>query len=103
MEPRPPDLHEHEAPESAEKPRGNWVEEVLGEDWRTDGDGIYRYVPGPDATSRARPTQEPVALTWTLDCGHEVSVLPEERPDVPPPRPRMCLKCGKLRKVIVEP
>ena len=75
----------------------------MGEDWKTDGDGIYRYGPERDVTSHVRPTQEPVALTWTLDCGHEVPVLPDERPDVPPPRPRMCLKCGKLRKVILEP
>lgn len=103
MEPRPPGLPEHkEREQSAEQPRGNWVEEVLGEDWKSDGDGIYRHEPEP-ANPRSRPQPDPAPLTWTLECGHEVPVLPGERPDVPPPRPRMCLKCGKLRTVTVEP
>ena len=49
MELRPPDptVHEEREP-SADEPRGDWVAEVLGDAWKTDGDGIYRYVPDPD-------------------------------------------------------
>jgi hypothetical protein len=98
MEPRTPEQHEHDELEKpAEEARGNWVEEVLGNDWKSDGDGIYRHEPAPE-NPRSRPPPDPAPLTWTLDCGHEVPVLPEEQPDVPPPRPRMCLKCGKLRR-----
>ena len=49
MELRPPDLstHEDEPEEPDAKPRG-WVAEVLGDAWKSDGDGIYRYVPDSD-------------------------------------------------------
>jgi hypothetical protein len=49
MELRPPDppvQEERELP--ADEPRGDWVAEVLGAAWKTDGDGIYRYAPEPD-------------------------------------------------------
>jgi hypothetical protein len=46
MELRPPELPEHD--EREQSTRGNWVEEVLGEDWKSDGDGIYRHEPEPD-------------------------------------------------------
>ena len=75
----------------------------MGEDWKSDGHGIYWHEPEPDRNPRSRPMPDPAALTWTLDCGHEVPVLPDDRPEVPPSGPRMCLKCGELRTVIVEP
>ena len=54
MELRPPDPtmdDERESP--ADEPRGGWVAEVLGDAWKTDGDGIYRYVPEPDEHASA--------------------------------------------------
>ena len=52
MELRPPDLstHDDEPEQSDDEPRG-WVAEVLGAAWKSDGDGIYRYVPEPDEPS----------------------------------------------------
>jgi hypothetical protein len=103
MELRPLDLSEHEeGQQPAEEARGGWVEEALGDRWKSDGDGIYRHVPEPDAPTSPRLKPDAAALTWTLACGHKVPVLPHERPDVALPRPRMCLKCGRLRKVSVE-
>jgi hypothetical protein len=100
MELWPPDLSEHDEQEqSSDEPRGYWVSEVLGDDWKSEGDGIYRYMPGSDE----RPSRDPEpALVWVLECGHEVPVLEDEQPDEPPRRPRLCLVCGKLRKVTVD-
>jgi hypothetical protein len=94
--PNPPVHQEREPP--ADEPRGDWVAEVLGDAWKTDGDGIYRYMPESDERTRE---PEP-ALVWVLECGHEVPVLEDEQPDEPPRRPRLCLVCGKLRKVTVD-
>ena len=104
VERRPPELQEHgEWEEPSDATRGNWVEQILGGDWKSDGDGIYRYMPEPEARPRSRPRPDSARLSWTLECGHEVPVLPHEQPDEPPLRPRMCLKCGEMRKVNVEP
>ena len=49
MELRPPDLPVHEKREPpVDEPLGDWVAEALGDEWKTDGDGIYRYEPEPD-------------------------------------------------------
>ena len=55
MELRPPDLsaHDDDEPEQSDDEPGGWVAEVLGDAWKSDGDGIYRYVPDADEpTSR---------------------------------------------------
>lgn len=37
--------------------RHNWIADQLGEQWRSEGDGVYRFV-GPSETSRAaRPVE----------------------------------------------
>ena len=56
MELRPPDLsaHDDEPEQSDDEPRG-WVAEVLGNAWKSDGDGIYRHVPEPDEPSSTDP------------------------------------------------
>jgi hypothetical protein len=53
---RPPDLsaHDNELERSDDEPRG-WVAEVLGDAWKSDGDGIYRYVPDPDEPTSTDP------------------------------------------------
>ena len=100
MELWPPDLSDHDEQEQpADEPRGYWVAEVLGEDWKTDGDGIYRYA--PERGSALRPMPDP-ALVWLLECGHDVRLVEHERPDEPPQRPRLCPLCGKLRRVVVQ-
>ena len=105
MELRPHDPSRHdEREESDDEPHGYWVAEVLGDAWRSEGDGIYRYVPELDESSA--PDPEPAdgpALVWRLECGHDVPLLEDERPDEPPRRPRLCPVCGKLRKGTVEP
>lgn len=104
MELWPPDLSEHDEQEQSSdeprEPRGYWVAEVLGDAWKSDGDGIYRYV--PDSHERTSMEPDEPALVWLLECGHEVPVLEDEQPDEPPRRPRLCLDCGKLRKVTVD-
>jgi hypothetical protein len=39
---------------------------------------------------------------WLLACGHEISLLPNERLEEPPERPRMCPVCGNLRELVDE-
>ena len=53
MELRPPDLsaHDDDEPEQSDDKPGGWVAEVLGDAWKSDGDGIYRYVPDADEPS----------------------------------------------------
>ena len=57
MELRPPDPPSaRDAGATADEPRGDWVAEVLGDAWKTEGDGIYRYVSEPD--ERERPSTD---------------------------------------------
>ena len=75
----------------------------MGEDWKSDGDGIYRHEPEPDATTSLRPKPDAALLTWTLDCGHEIPLLKHEQHDDPPRRSRICPICQKMQNVTVEP
>jgi hypothetical protein len=43
------------------------------------------------------------ALNRRLDCGHEIPLLEQERPDDPPRRPPLCPVCRKMPNVTVDP
>lgn len=47
-------------PPEEQDDRDNWFAQVLGEEWRSQGDGTYRFV--GDAAARDRSDQEPDAV-----------------------------------------
>ena len=53
--------------------RHNWIADQLGEQWRSDGDGVYRF---------AGPTEEPTAPP-SSDTPHEDDELIDETPLLP--------------------
>lgn len=56
----PPQGQEQEGPDArAVHARGHWIGHLLGEEWRSDGDGIYRLVAPTEQLGSAAPADEP--------------------------------------------
>jgi hypothetical protein len=63
----PPQWKEHEGrDERAVQARGPWLGEMLGEEWRSDGDGIYRFVASAEPSELEPPAER--QLTSTPDA-----------------------------------
>jgi hypothetical protein len=63
----PPQGQEHEGrDERAVQARGPWLGEMLGEEWRSDGDGIYRFVASAEPSELEPPAER--QLTSTPDA-----------------------------------
>jgi hypothetical protein len=82
MQPVPPDRDDEKPKEI--RFRSDWFAEVLGEGWKSDGDGIYRLAPEPTSVRGAspgpteRPQREPVE---DLDDAHAPSTR-QQRADM---------------------
>jgi len=62
-----PQGQEHEGRDArAAQARGDSVGNLLGEEWRSDGDGIYRLVP-PSEPSESAPAERRVAAPDDVD------------------------------------
>jgi hypothetical protein len=87
----PPLRREDEEPDDGvQRERGHWLERELGEQWRSEGDGIYRLVGQTD------PAEAPVTapdfvddliaqLSGELGDGSASRNAADARPSQPPP------------------
>jgi hypothetical protein len=51
----PPRREDEGQDEDGVQARGHWLAQQLGEEWQTDGDGIYRFVARTDPPEAPRP------------------------------------------------
>ena len=48
--------------------RVDWFARVLGEEWKTEGDGIYRHVPVPESKAAEQPLTSQSSLDELSDA-----------------------------------
>jgi hypothetical protein len=72
----PPQGQQHEErDERAVQARGHWLAQHLGEQWRSDGDGIYRLVASEDPPESEPLTRESTAAQTPDDVDELIAEL----------------------------